>query len=956
MEVSGPTGLTPARRRDDRLLDCALSPAGIPKAPWTAARCNRLLRPITSRLELIRKHNDSYGCHSAAGGPNTLATENNLEDPVATVKKRRHGYDTKSSTSATMPGTEPEWIFKEGVKKRCRHKYSVRNSQNVGLPVDGGDRLGTETGRPSWSGEVTVSTPTLVRACNATQQTRHIVDIIRQDTLPRGPLPALFPTLKPCHSRRPSHQSQCPPKRSLATNLAHLYDGLCDGYAAVLKACSSSTTVSNTRTRSLFSTCIRQIPNYIKEEARWIDGTMEAGLDYVSAHLNSNMSPDLYSELEMTLSCAEQGWKPLREVVKAHATSLLVDAILDGRLEEEMVTSLLERCVQQRALDEAQILLRAFITNYPVRGKPPFIDCALFYPTSSVTLNALDRFASVCHRRDLQFRELGYLLSSGVLAPEWLATCDFALLWERVLSSITEGDKDYIDAYYLLEAALAASFGLFADGGRKSLGHMRSGNNSGAAATNVLIALDHTIKSIIEVLVAIAILELGNRDASASTQSAKSIRRIHRLLNSLSIRVQRQLVLDKAFQWPNEVLHRVATTMLAKVLLAQSRAVGSEGDEREVSSLQDISILAHFTTLSEEMGHGLQNTEERPMDIFDRLGGTVCSIVFCCSRVKLEDTSEYMHRLLGSLVLLVENPSTAERITLREQAVLKRIISGALSRFVGHADEGTLPDWAISMQSRYKDEEAVYQAKGVVADTVEKRTVEGSETADAWEDDLCRQLAETPAISSRRRKYKYAPDSCGSEPESDLELGDFDFNRRPRDVAPKTGLPKLSQMLLGSSPAKPAQTKFSTVGRDLDGQSIVPGPVTKATHGWRGRIEGRRMEMRLRHVNLPDRSGPSQARRASENEAVDVKSRIAQPEKARLLDQHSRRVARPGKMLKDVTNIESALRRRGTGQPPGKERLKVGRSRRSNGSHGAAQLQSRARPAYEDDGSEDELG
>src|SRR5436305_1439246 len=94
---------------------------------WTAARCQRLLRPIISRIELLKKDPAQY----------TYADETSHCHQARTEAVKV----LDSSTSAETFGTQDEDVYWGQARKRLRKTYTTRGK----LRTDLGEELASKT-------------------------------------------------------------------------------------------------------------------------------------------------------------------------------------------------------------------------------------------------------------------------------------------------------------------------------------------------------------------------------------------------------------------------------------------------------------------------------------------------------------------------------------------------------------------------------------------------------------------------------------------------------------------------------------------------------------------------------------------------------------------------------------------------------------------------------------------
>lgn len=279
--------------------------------PWTAARCNRLLRTITSRINILRKQS-KLGLEplaSSKANNDRTSTQPYLETPPSSGK------------SAKFPAKDPAWI--PGAKSRTNARtYSSRSgTQGKLLP------------KRQDSG---FSTPFVKRLLSAEEPS----------------------TLKRCggHLSFEPRRGKAKGSRQLPVQLASSNEeaqrNLVTAFGGLLAATNSHVDQNRIGARSLRASCLRQVPEYIRIETDEIDKDDDEHEDVTSS---------VYSDLESLGTNIEGGWSGLREVVRAHCIYHVQTAIEEGLIHEVRITELIRTCNQSHALREADVLLHSWI-------------------------------------------------------------------------------------------------------------------------------------------------------------------------------------------------------------------------------------------------------------------------------------------------------------------------------------------------------------------------------------------------------------------------------------------------------------------------------------------------------------------------------------------------------------------------------------------------------------------
>lgn len=263
---------------------------------WTAARCSRLLRSITHRIGALRK---------LAGNPHT---EERMIPKRTTVEKRAASHwstqdpvwmgDAKRKTGAKTFAGKKKAIKQPHAQKAANESFIAFPSPFVRRVVLGGD--------------VSPEVPFVRPALPPSRLTRQL------------PIKAASPRIE-------------------AEN------GLLSAFESVLSATKGCSPRLLHGSRSLMSTCLRNVPRYI---------TINEDDDE-----HSNFSSEIMSYLEEYGTKENGGWSGLREVVRSQAMQAICEAIGDGILSETITKDFLHQCGKQDWIPEGQEILCAWICS-----------------------------------------------------------------------------------------------------------------------------------------------------------------------------------------------------------------------------------------------------------------------------------------------------------------------------------------------------------------------------------------------------------------------------------------------------------------------------------------------------------------------------------------------------------------------------------------------------------------
>ncbi len=397
--------------------------------PWTTSRCNRLLRPLGSKLAKLRKE---------------------LELPRSTTVEARHvssAFAIKGSPHKTTNFTRPSYKPRGFDKSRdpdwrpgvtTKKTYGGRGSKRIGL-----QRNTSDASIASRPGEIAF-TPLVARIGHKLHSSPQVQNSpLKKFSKQRGPLLA---------------NVESGVAQNLPDDLQKLIRGLLESYANILQATTAGREKRWKGTRSLLGACLRQLPAYIELEEHF------AELDQLEEEQDEDrdVANEVYKHLETQFEQrAGQGWRPFKQVVRAHGTSLLCHAIADQVLDLGSLSILVTHCLNVAAWDEGERLLLAYVSLLTPLSFPLSTKADLFDPHKSLYLSIVKNFVDRTGRNRLLYDLLEHMVALELLPLEWLATECMRPVWDRLVRSISDGDsRTNANAFRFMETITLASIGV----------------------------------------------------------------------------------------------------------------------------------------------------------------------------------------------------------------------------------------------------------------------------------------------------------------------------------------------------------------------------------------------------------------------------------------------------------------------------------------------------------------
>jgi hypothetical protein len=276
--------------------------------PWTAARCNRLLRTITSRVNILRKQSKLCAAGSSVRDAQSSRSVSRTPSEDASPPRK----DRKSSAN------DPEWVPGAETKNSSRTYGGKPRSKAPSRKADSG-----------------FSTPFVKRL------------------LKNAPLSAVTPcAIATRADERPKKTLQLPVQ--LASRNEEAQRNLVRAFDNLLSATGSAPGEKRVGARSLMGACLRRVPDYIDLELEDLDDTDE-NEDVITS--------SIYDELESLGTNSGGGWSGLREVVRSHGLHDVRGAIDQGLIKDNRISELVDICSKHGALLHADSLLQTWITR-----------------------------------------------------------------------------------------------------------------------------------------------------------------------------------------------------------------------------------------------------------------------------------------------------------------------------------------------------------------------------------------------------------------------------------------------------------------------------------------------------------------------------------------------------------------------------------------------------------------
>lgn len=360
---------------------------------WTAARCQRLLRQLQSRLANLRKLVSEKPSAPLAG---FKRTSDNGQDPTSKRLRSTYGQRNKRaalSVSEKSVTTPPRTVRTLGAMK-------LGNASPTSESVD-------------------FLTPVWSKIRDQVDTPKKNIDIEHEllNSLP----PDLIEELNAVRRHVPSE-----PYR--------IYEAIFHWLHRLLH--STTPQGKHPRGKSLLAMCLRRIPDCIANiDAYDRQQLKDSGGE--SMWKISDAASDIFDQIE-TLGADRSGWRPLRLVVRSQAIHLISNAIVDGLFRPEFYNLMVRLCIYLKGNEEASKLVASIYKRQVslLRARPSHFG-------ESKDLSSLWALLNSLKGRKIPgpiFECVSALVNRGRLSPSALSSRAFSGFWISSLEGLTSGN------------------------------------------------------------------------------------------------------------------------------------------------------------------------------------------------------------------------------------------------------------------------------------------------------------------------------------------------------------------------------------------------------------------------------------------------------------------------------------------------------------------------------------
>ena len=715
-------------RRRNRLPSTVSSSGAT--APWTAARCNRLLRPLSSKIAALRKARYFKLGQDGTTQEISCCTGPSAADISGGTARCHDGSLSQASgaTGHSSTSRSDEWASSPRPQKKVKRTYSSRNrSGGIG---DVNQNANQHETFPQLKG-TTIGLPLDFAATSSQQKT------VRSGSMERNSQPLskvdwnAIPDLI----------------RHTASMQSRLNEGICKGLVALLQATSKSEIFTSIGCRALFSTCLRRTPSYIKEEEMLAKINDPANDDDIASAV--------YSDLEEFGSVTGAGWSPLKEVARSHGIAMISEAIEEGVIEPNEAGQLSSLCLTARAFDEAQTILESTVKSQMAVGRHLSNGDGLTVHEARMITHSLNCFALQTGRHGFLYRQTAIMLESGVLPLDWISHQCMVTCWNGVIQSVTEDDEHVRSATVLLQSSLSQWYKRTGKSpspevhdlrlricksshrpGLRSVASMRASKATDTEPSFAHIrdskhddaesALCSTVSSILTVFSAISVLK--NSDLSPNLADTSGIS--SKITHELGVKVRQALELvtyDADCQHAsNLILERLRLSLMAAGMVSMT--------QNGFIEQHCPSAFEHFRSLAELPNSGRT---------FSSAGSFLFAVARCCAVARSDDVFGFIQAMVDNLTVFSKSGSGDEAT----RRLCGQIAIAAAFEFAESTSQPDHLNWALKVESAVSG--TVIAPSQPQFEKTPARGIKQSRNGYRWEEGICEWIAKTPALMLR---------------------------------------------------------------------------------------------------------------------------------------------------------------------------------------------------------------
>ncbi|KAE9973656.1 hypothetical protein BLS_002883 [Venturia inaequalis] len=420
---------------------------------WTVARCNRLMRPLVTKLRVLRLLRDEK-----TGQPIPVVRSKAPRKPAAS------DFSSDEEDKPASKDKDPDWL--SGPKKKKATKaYASRPTNTRDPSAEIGVRTPAKKAHNLRPGELSIPTPYLARNTSYTSDGSAASSYTTKNNT--GKTPSRVDSGADIGERpkkMKKFMADGEDEQAVTSNVMKLY-------ADILHATTESPDPNEQQTsspvrgaRSLWAMCCSKFGAAIAEVEADPDPEEDGLLDMGTVYYG------MAEDLELPVRAG--GQLQLRLIVRAHATSIMAVAVQEGLIEAKVLRKYLSHLVQPiedsghapspREAEALVSVAHTLVSPWSDEFRCSKTHYNHFFMAITNSVMALTPVLSKSQRFGFICRQFMRILGHRDFPVEWVAARRMMPLWKDILRTIlnSKSDNDVQDAFELLRQTSSHALGL----------------------------------------------------------------------------------------------------------------------------------------------------------------------------------------------------------------------------------------------------------------------------------------------------------------------------------------------------------------------------------------------------------------------------------------------------------------------------------------------------------------
>ena len=712
------------------------APPSAAVVPWTISRCNRLLRPLISKITILRKNMQRYGDLQLVSKPENTGPS----DIPISIASMNPALASNAASKKPMKLLDDDWTPDgEKPQSRIRRTYAASGRHKILRKREtSSERVAKRVKGPILSG---IRRAPIAPRINTDLRT--IISLINEGLEVE---PNTATSSEMASGKFPWTRGLNQLTENVRTSERELNQGVSSALRELLIAtCGPEGGAEEVKPRSLLSTCLSKIADQIVTEQHGHTTDVDAEED---------VQLIIYTELEK-LGTGTAGWSSLRELAREHGIKVIGNAIGEGFIQGQFVEDLVNHCLKYSANREACFLYECFIaTMLPLPQPTDFIDL-IFKPfenhpvikfSRDMTLKSEAPDVRNGKRLSCYYGYLAKMFEMQKLPVEWIMTKHMVPYFDDAIRTLTQDSGYIFEAFHFLKTVLLAAVGIDVASIDDEVHELRVCYHYSQELTKQSRSM-----GLVECPVGCCCLGCKHRSAVTETY-----------INLVTVILSIGVVRGELAKSQGVDLHLKLMELLSEAAQEVLRIWEiSLHDHRRTKPLlpsDRVSILLFAAGL--ERAFRCSDSRQEPLhsgwldiiaamidkDGTDKLSKFLCTVSFCCSSAGSKHVFGYVKSLAGILIDISNDPGQTQ--TARQLAAAVAV--DAALEYADMTQNKKHLDWALDLEETCGTGEAKWSPENRFND-INQTPVMRLQGGFRWEEGICEWIQKTPLISFEKK-------------------------------------------------------------------------------------------------------------------------------------------------------------------------------------------------------------